>query len=156
MHGAPRQLLPQHAFKSRKSNNSAHRCRTHSSSWNAKGSRTLDATSNNFKRTPICTITSAATNVCRQQQAGMGLEVCTELNTFWHTQSWLPHKTIAAKIQPQNFEELFPTWDFELARHERDGRAQPPDQVEAAILMNETAGPPQQHMHLQAGSAQTY
>jgi hypothetical protein len=86
----------------------------------------------------------------------MGLEVCTELNTFWHTQSWLPHKTIAAKIQPQNFEELFPTWDFELARHERDGRAQPPDQVEAAILMNETAGPPQQHMHLQAGSAQTY
>jgi hypothetical protein len=55
-----------------------------------------------------------------------------------------------------NFEESFPTWEFELARYERDNNTQLPDAVKIAVLMNETTGALQQHLQLNAGQAPTY
>ena len=55
-----------------------------------------------------------------------------------------------------NFEESFPTWEFEVERHERDNFTQRPDQVKIAVLMNETTGPLQQHLYLNARQAPTY
>ena len=43
-----------------------------------------------------------------------------------------------------------------LARYERDSNAQLPDQVEIAVLMNETTGPLQQHFQLNASATPTY
>ena len=55
-----------------------------------------------------------------------------------------------------NFEESFSYWEFEHNRYERDNNTQLPDQVKIAVLMNETKGPLQQHLHLMAGATPTY
>ena len=48
------------------------------------------------------------------------------------------------------------TREFELQRYEADNTTRLPDQVKKAVLMNETRGPLQQHLHLNAGTAPTY
>jgi len=55
-----------------------------------------------------------------------------------------------------NFQESFSNWEFELQRYEADNTTRLPDQVKIAVLMNETRGPLQQHLHLNAGTAPTY
>ena len=65
-------------------------------------------------------------------------------------------KLLKQKFDNNNFEESFSTWEFELAHYERDNSAQLPDQVKIAVLLNETTGPHQQHLHLNAGTTPTY
>ena len=60
------------------------------------------------------------------------------------------------RFDANNFEESFSTWEFELNRYERDNNTQLPDQVKIAVLMNETKGVLQQHLHLMAGATPTY
>ena len=65
-------------------------------------------------------------------------------------------KLLKPTLDPNNFEESFSNWEFELTRFERDNNTTLPDQVKVAILLNETAGPLQQHLQLLAGTNQTY
>ena len=65
-------------------------------------------------------------------------------------------KLLKPTFNHNNFEESFSTWGFEVGRYERDSNTQLPDQVKIAVLMNETAGPLQQHLHLNEGQAPTY
>ena len=101
---------------------------------------------NNLKYILINITSGAAATVCRQHQDAMGLEVYRQLcNRFA-----IPVRTrsigyltrlLKPKFDNNNFEESFSTWEFELARYERDNNAQLPDQVKIAVLMNETTGP---------------
>ena len=65
-------------------------------------------------------------------------------------------KLLKPTFGTNNFEESFSTWEFELNRYEKDNNTQLPDQVKIAVLMNETKGPLQQHLHLMAGATPTY
>ena len=65
-------------------------------------------------------------------------------------------KLLKPTFDNNNFEESFSNWEFELNKYERDNSTQLPDQVKIAVLMNETKGPLQQHLHLMAGATPTY
>ena len=65
-------------------------------------------------------------------------------------------KLLKPTLDPNNFEESFANWEYELTRFERDSSTTLPDQVKIAILLNETTGPLQQHLQLLAGTNQTY
>ena len=97
----------------------------------------------------------------RQHQAAMGLEVyrqlCQRFATPLGTRSigYLT-KLLKPTFHHNNFEESFSTWEFEVERYEQDNNTQLPDQVKIAVLMNETTGPLQQHLHLNAGQTPTY
>ena len=65
-------------------------------------------------------------------------------------------KLLKPTFDHNNFEESFSNWEFELQRYEADNTTRLPDQVKIAVLMNETRGPLQQHLHLNAGTAPTY
>ena len=111
----------------------------------------------------LVTITSAAAaaTVVRQHQLAMGLEVysqlCLRCSTPLGTRSigYLT-KLLKPTFDHDNFEESFSNWEFELQRYEADNTTRLPDQVKIAVLMNETRGPLQQHLHLNAGTAPTY
>ena len=117
--------------------------------------------SNNLKYILINITTGPAATVCRQHQHEMGLEayrqLCIRFATPLGTRS-IGYLTQLLKptFDTNNFEESFATWEFELARYERDNTTQLPDQVKIAVLMNETKGPLQQHLHLNAGASPTY
>ena len=91
----------------------------------------------------------------------MGLEVyrqlCQRFATPLGTRSigYLT-KLLKPTFHHNNFEESFSTWEFEVERYEQDNNTQLPDQVKIAVLMNETTGPLQQHLHLNAGQTPTY
>ena len=116
---------------------------------------------NNLKYILINITSGAAATVCRQYQDAMGLEVYRQLcNRFaipvgTRSIGYLT-KLLKPTFDTNNFEESFSTWEFELARYERDNNAQLPDQVKIAVLMNETTGPLQQHLHLNASATPTY
>ena len=116
---------------------------------------------NNLKHILINITSGPAATVCRQHQDAMGLEVYRQLcNRFaipvgTRSIGYLT-KLLKPKFDTNNFEESFSTWEFELARYERDNNAQLPDQVKIAVLMNETTGPLQQHLHLNASATPTY
>ena len=116
---------------------------------------------NNLKYILISTTSAAAATVCRHHQAAMGLEVyrqlCQRFSIPLGTRSigYLT-KLLKPTFNHNNFEESFSTWEFEVDRYERDNNTQLPDQVKIAVLMNETTGPLQQHLHLNAGQAPTY
>ena len=116
---------------------------------------------NNLKYILINITSGPAATICRQHQDAMGLEVYRQLcNRFAipaGTRSiGYPTKLFKPKFDTNNFEESFSTWEFELARYEHDNNAQLPDQVKIAVLMNETTGPLQQHLHLNASATPTY
>ena len=46
--------------------------------------------------------------------------------------------------------------EFQLSKYEQDNNTRLPDAVKIAILLNETKGPLQQHLQLQAGNITTY
>ena len=116
---------------------------------------------NNLKYILISTTSAAAATVCRQHQAAMGLEVyrqlCQRFSIPLGTRSigYLT-KLLKPTFNHNNFEEPFSTLEFEVDRYERDNNTELPNQVKIAVLMNETTGPLQQHLHLNAGQAPTY
>ena len=65
-------------------------------------------------------------------------------------------KLLEPTLDPNNLEESFANWEYELTRFEQDNSTTLPDQVKIAILLNETTGPIQQHLQLLAGTNQTY
>jgi len=115
---------------------------------------------NNLKHILISTTSAAAATVCRQHQAAMCREVYRQLCQHFslplgtRSMGYLT-KLLKPTFNHNNFEESFPTWEFEVERHERDNHTQLPDQVRIAVLMNETTGPLQQHLQ-NARQAPTY
>ena len=65
-------------------------------------------------------------------------------------------KLLNPQFNEQKFEESFTTWEFEIARYERDNQAPIPDNIKIAVLLNETKGALQQHLQLRAGTIQRY
>ena len=65
-------------------------------------------------------------------------------------------KLLKPQLDENKFEESFTTWKFQLAKYEQDNRTLLPDAIKIAILLNETKGPLQQHLQLQAGKITTY
>ena len=115
----------------------------------------------NLKYILISITTAAAATVCRQHQHEIGLEVYRALcNRFSIPTGTRSIGTLTRLLKPtfdtNNFEESFSNWEFELNRYERDNTTRLPDQVKIAILMNETTGQLQQHLHLNASNALTY
>ena len=117
----------------------------------------------NLKYVLINVTQGAAATVCRQHQHEIGLEILGQL----HNRFALPIGTRSISIgyltkllQPtfdtNNFEESFSLWGLEPNKYERDNNTQLPDAVKIAVLLNETKGPLQQHLQLNAGTAPTY
>ena len=74
-----------------------------------------------------------------------------------HTQRWLPHTTSQANIRLQQLRRLLLNMGvWALTLYERDKNAQLPDAVKIAVLLNNTTGPLQQHLQLNAGANPTY
>ena len=100
--------------------------------------------------------------LCRQHTLqAVGLETWRQL----HRRFSIPLGTrsvgyLTKLLKPQfnenKFEESFTTWEFEIARYERDNQAPIPDNIKIAILLNETKGPLQQYLQLRAGAIQRY
>jgi hypothetical protein len=115
----------------------------------------------NLKYVLINITTRPAATVCRQHQQEIGLEVFRQLRDRFSipvgTRSigYLT-KLLKPTFDTNNFEESFSNWEFELHRYERDSTTRLPDPVKIAILMNETTGQLQQHLHLNAGATPTY
>ena len=128
------------------------------STWRRREVDTTVQTTPNNPKYILINITSgaAAATVCRQHQDAMGLEVSSGNYLLEQEEFGYLTKLLKQKFDNNNFEESFSTWEFELARYERDNSAQLPDQVKIAVLMNETTGPLQQHLHLNAGTTPTY
>eukprot|EP00435_Cladocopium_sp_Y103_P041886 s2323_g11.t1 len=115
----------------------------------------------NLKYILINVTTGAAATICRQYQHEIGLEIyrklCDRFSIPTGTRSigYLT-KLLKPTFDTNNFEESFSNWEFELNRYERDNTTQLPDSIKIAILMNETTGQLQQHLHLNAGMTTTY
>ena len=100
--------------------------------------------------------------LCRQHTLqAVGLETWRQL----HRRFSIPLGTrsvgyLTKLLKPQfnenKFEESFTTWEFEIARYERDNQAPIPDNIKIAMLLNETKGPLQQYLQLRAGAIQRY
>ena len=116
---------------------------------------------NNLKYILVNVTTGAAATVCRQHQHEMGLETYRQLSNRFaiplgtRSIGYLT-KLLKPTFDSNNFEESFSNWEFELSRYERDNNTTLPDQIKIAVLMNETSGPLQQHLHLNAGATPTY
>ena len=116
---------------------------------------------NNLKYILVNVTTGAAATVCRQYQHEMGLETYRQLSNRFaiplgtRSIGYLT-KLLKPTFDSNNFEESFSNWEFELSRYERDNNTALPDQIKIAVLMNETSGPLQQHLHLNAGATPTY
>ena len=117
--------------------------------------------SSNPKYILITITTASAATVVRQHHLAMGLEVyrqlCLRFSTPLGTRSigYLT-KLLKPTFDHNNFEESFSNWEFGLQRYEADNTTRLPDQVKIAVLLNETRGPLQQHLHLHAGTSPTY
>ena len=115
----------------------------------------------NLKYILINVTTGAAATICRQYQHEIGLgiyrKLCDRFSIPTGTRSigYLT-KLLKPTFDTNNFEESFSNWEFELNRYERDNTTQLPDSIKIAILMNETTGQLQQHLHLNAGMTTTY
>ena len=110
----------------------------------------------------LTSVTSGgAATICRQYQHETGYEILRQLNRRYSipvgTRSMgYVTKVVKPTLDPNNFEESFASWEYELTRVERDNSTTLPDQVKIAILLNEATGPLQQHLQLLAGTNQTY
>ena len=116
---------------------------------------------NNLKYILLNVTTGAAATVCRQYQHEMGLETYRQLSNRFamplgtRSIGYLT-KLLKPTFDSNNFEESCSNWEFELSRYERNNNTTLPDQIKIAVLMNETSGPLQQHLHLNAGATPTY
>ena len=102
-----------------------------------------------------------AATVCRQYQHETGYEILRQLNRRYsipvgtRSMGYLT-KLLKPTFDIHSFEESFAHWEYEVTKFERDNSMTLPDQVEVAVLLNETTGPLQQHLQLLAGTNQTY
>ena len=110
---------------------------------------------------PVNTCDGAASTIRRQNMLGNGFETWRQL----HLRCALPlgtrsigylTKLLNPQLDENKFEESFTTWEFQLAKYEQDNRTLLPDAIKIAILLNETKGPLQRHLQLQAGNITTY
>ena len=151
-HGSTISILPKDARQSCNNTTTPERKRPTRSSHNSRGRRTMGT---------INITTGPAATVCRQHQQEIGLEVFRQLGDRFSipvgTRSigYLT-KLLKPTFDTNNFEESFSNWEFELNRYERDNTTRLPDPVKFAIVMNETTGQLQQHLHLNAGATPTY
>ena len=109
----------------------------------------------------VNTCDGAASTICRQNMLGNGFETWRQLHLRYAlplgTRSiGYPTKLLKPQLDENKFEESFATWEFQLAKYEQDSRTLLPDAIKIAILLNETKGPLQQHLQLQAGNVTTY
>ena len=114
--------------------------------------------SNNLHYLLVSTCDGPASTICRQNMQGDGVETWRLI----HTRYSIPLGTrsigyltrlLEPQLDEQKFQESFTTWEFQLSRY---NSTLLPGAVEMAILLNETKGPLQQHLQLQAGSITTY
>ena len=109
----------------------------------------------------VNTCDGAASTICRQNMLGNGFETSRQLHLRYavplgtRSIGYLT-KLLKPQLDENKFEESFATWEFQLAKYEQDNRTLLPDATNIAILLNETKGPLQQHLQLQAGNITTY
>ena len=117
--------------------------------------------SNNLHYILVSTCDGPASTICRQNMQGNGFETWRLI----HARYSIPFgtrsigyltKLLKPQLDEQKFEESFTTWEFQLSRYEQDNNTLLPDAVKIAVLLNETKGPLQQHLQLQAGNITTY
>ena len=117
--------------------------------------------SNNLHYLLVSTCDGPASTICRQNMQGNGFETWRLI----HARYSIPLGTrsigyltrlLKPQLVEQKFEESFTTWEFQLSRYEQDNSTPLPDAVKIAIQLNETKGPLQQHLQLQAGNITTY
>ena len=117
--------------------------------------------SSNLHYILVSTCDGPASTICRQNMQGNGFETWRLI----HARYSIPlgtrsigylTKLIKPQLDEQKFEESFTTWEFQLSRYEQDNKTLLPDAVKIAMLLNETKGPLQQHLQLQAGTITTY
>ena len=118
-------------------------------------------TSSYLKHILISMKSGFAATAVRQHQQEIALEVykqlCVRFSTPLGTRSigYLT-KLLKPTFDHNNFEEAFSNWEFELQRYEAANATRLPDPVKIAALMNETKGPLQPHLHLNAGGSPAY
>ena len=110
----------------------------------------------------LISITSgSAAMICRQYQHSTGFEIWRQL----HIRFMIPTGTrgvayLTRLLKPtfdaNNFEDSFTAWEYELNKFETENQAPLPDAVKVAIILNETKGPLQQRLQLQAETNPTF
>ena len=117
--------------------------------------------SNNLHYILVSTCDGPASTICRQNMQGNGFETWRLI----HARYSIPlgtrsigylTKLLKPQLDEQKFEESFTTWEFQLSRYEQDNNTLLPDAIKIAVLLNETKGPLQQQLQLQAGNITTY
>ena len=117
--------------------------------------------SNNLHYLLVSTCDGPASTKCRQNMQGNGFQTWRLI----HARCSIPLGTrsigyltrlLKLQLDEQKSEESFATWEFQLSKYEQDSNTLLPDAVKIAILLNETKGPLQQHLQLQAGNITTY
>eukprot|EP00438_Fugacium_kawagutii_P036589 Skav223941 [mRNA] locus=scaffold1465:245275:255192:+ [translate_table: standard] len=117
--------------------------------------------SNDLKYILVSVTTGPAATVVRQFQRTIGFEIYRQLTlrfaipTGPRSIGFLT-KVLKPTLDPNNFEESFAAWEYDVSRYERDNNQQLPGAVKTAILLNETTGALQQHLQLQSGTNPTY
>ena len=112
--------------------------------------------SNNLHYILVSTCDGPASTICRQNMQGNGVETWRLIHARYSiplgTRS-VGHltKLLKQQLDEQRFEE-----SFKLSRYEQDNNTLLPDAIQIAVLLNETKGPLQQHLQLQAGNITTY
>ena len=117
--------------------------------------------STNLKYILVSMKSGFAATAVRQHQQEIALEVYKQLCVRFSTPLWTRSigyltKLLKPTFDHNNFEEAFSNWEFELQRYEAANTTRLPDPVKIAALMNETKGPLQQHLHLNAGGSPAY
>ena len=111
--------------------------------------------SNSLRYILVSTCDGPASTICRQNMQGNGFETWRLV----HARYSIPlgtrsigyfTKLLKPQLDEQKFEESFTTWEFQLSRYEQDNNTLLPDAIKIAVLLNETKGPLQQHLQLQA------
>ena len=109
----------------------------------------------------ISTTSGSAAMICRQYHYATGFEIWRQL----HVRFMIPTGTrgvgyLTRLLKPtfdaNNFEDSFTAWEYELNKLETENQSPLPDAVKVAIILNETKGPLQQHLQLQAGTNPTF
>ena len=112
--------------------------------------------SNNLRYILVSACDGPSSTICRQNARGNSFETWRPL----HLRHSIPlgagsvgclTRLLKPQLDEQNVEESITTWEFQLAKYEQDSHTLLPDAVKIAILLNETKGPLQQHLQLQAG-----
>ena len=117
--------------------------------------------SNDLKYILVSVTTGPAATVIRQFQRAIGFEMYRQLTVRFAIPTGprsigFLTKVIKPTLDPNNFEESFAAWEYDVSRYERDNNQQLPGAVKTAILLNETTGALQQHLQLQPGNNPTY